>query len=281
MESNKKYKIVASDLDGTLLGKDQKVSCENLEAIGAMRRLGVEFVPATGRSLGEIPHEIMNSSDIRYIITSDGAAVWDKSLGKNIIKNYVPADVVRFVVDTVNKYTSCILVHENGKTYYDTEKHKADIFGICHIDDYFRSIIETRTYPKASHYDFMMKSDAIEMFCIFFENLDALNECRRIFIESGKLSVAQSAPYNLEICFSGAGKGNALKALADIIGVDISDTIAVGDSTNDTAIIKVAGLGLAMENACADLKAIADKVICNNSEHSAKYILDNFIADKY
>ena len=281
MESKKKYKIVASDLDGTLLDKDQRVSCENLVAIEKMRSLGVEFVPATGRSLSEIPYEIMNSSDIRYIITSDGAAVWDKAAEKYIIKNYMPADVVRFVVDTVNKYTSCILVHENGKTYYDAEKDKSDIFDACHIDNYFRRIIETRTYPKASHYGFMMKSDAIEMFCIFFESLEALNECKRIFNESGKLSVAQSAPYNLEICFSGAGKGNALKALADILGIDTSDTIAVGDSTNDCAIIKAARLGLAMENACADLKAIADKVICSNLEHSAKYILDNFIINSY
>jgi len=281
MESKKKYKIVASDLDGTLLGTDQRVSCENLEAIEKMHSLGVEFVPATGRALGEIPYEIMNSSDIRYIITSDGAAVWDKTAEKYMVKNYMPADVVRFVVDTVNKYTSCILVHENGITYYDAEKQKSNIFDTCHIDSYFRSIIEARAYPKASHYDFMMKSDAVEMFCIFFESLDALNECRRLFVESGKLSVAQSAPYNLEICFSGAGKANALRELADIIGIDISDTIAVGDSTNDSAIVKAAGLGLAMENACADLKAIADKVICNNSEHSAKYILDNFIINQH
>ena len=89
--------------------------------------------------------------------------------------------------------------------------------------------------------------------------------------------MAQSSPVNLEVYSSEAGKGKTLSALADKLGIDIADVIAVGDSTNDAQLVKTAGLGLAMENACDDLKAIADRVICNFSEHSARYILENFI----
>ena len=117
------------------------------------------------------------------------------------------------------------------------------------------------------------------MFCTFFEKDDDLEKCKQIFLDTDKLCVAQSDPHNLEVFLSVAGKGNALKALSDAIDVDISDTVAVGDSTNDISLIKAAGLGLAMENACDALKIAADKVICNNDEHSAKYILDNFILD--
>ena len=65
--------------------------------------------------------------------------------------------------------------------------------------------------------------------------------------------------------------------LADMLGVDRKDTIAVGDSTNDSEAIKDAGLGLAMENACDELKQIADEIVCNNKEHVARYILENYI----
>ncbi len=70
MEKSKNYKIVASDLDGTLLGKDQSASDENLGVISELHRHGVEFVPAIGRALGEIPCELMQSEAVRYIITS-------------------------------------------------------------------------------------------------------------------------------------------------------------------------------------------------------------------
>jgi len=68
-----------------------------------------------------------------------------------------------------------------------------------------------------------------------------------------------------------------LLRLAEILGVDKKATIAVGDSTNDYTMVKMAGLGLAVDNAVEELKQIADKVICNYKEHSAKYILENFI----
>jgi len=275
----KQYKILASDLDGTLLGEEQSVSSENLRAIKKMHSLGVEFVPAPGRSLGEIPHDIIASSYIRYIITSDGAAVWDKVTEKMLITRYIPKDVVKFILDTVKPYTNYALVHEGGKTYYDKETNMSEVFEVCHVDEYFGSIIRERTHPKAEYYDFIMNSDAVEMFCIFFESKEALEKCRRIFLDSANLSVAQSAPYNLEICFSKAGKGNALLALGDALGVKATDIIAVGDSTNDSSLIKSAGLGLAMENACDELKTIADETICKYSEHSAKYILENFIID--
>ena len=68
MENKRKYKIVASDLDGTLLNKEQTVSEENLRAIAQMNSLGVEFVPTTGRGMNEIDLSLINSPDIRYKI---------------------------------------------------------------------------------------------------------------------------------------------------------------------------------------------------------------------
>ena len=74
-----------------------------------------------------------------------------------------------------------------------------------------------------------------------------------------------------------AGKGNALYALAEHLNIPYEQTIAVGDSTNDSQMVEMAGLGLAMDNAFDELKAIADETICNNEHHAIDYILKNYI----
>lgn len=279
MKNKNNYRIVVSDLDGTLLGKDQTVSKENLKAIAEMHRLGVHFVLATGRALSEIPKELIDSDGVRYIITSDGAAVWDKLSEKMIISRYIPKELTKLILDTVYTHTAYTVVHENGKAYRDAERHSTEILDACHINKYFCNLILERSVPQNEYYEFVSSSDAVEMFCIFFESDDARRECKRIFLETGKLCVASSGSSNLEIYFSEAGKGNALKALLKKLEVNASQAIAVGDSSNDYTLIKAAGLGLATENACDELKAMADKTICKNSEHIAKHILENYILE--
>ena len=70
---------------------------------------------------------------------------------------------------------------------------------------------------------------------------------------------------------------SARRKLADMLGVGRDQTIAVGDTTNDTSIVKAAALGLATGNAMEALKEIADQVICTNEEHSARYVLEHYL----
>jgi hydroxymethylpyrimidine pyrophosphatase-like HAD family hydrolase len=93
----------------------------------------------------------------------------------------------------------------------------------------------------------------------------------------GDVKIAASEKYNIEIYHKSAGKGRALYPLAEFLGCDISEIIAVGDSKNDVEMVEEAGLGLAMSNSMEELKAIADEIICSNEEHAAKYILENYI----
>ena len=277
MEDKKKYKIVASDLDGTLLNEEQTVSCENLQAIAQMKQLGVEFVPTTGRALNEIHPALMQSPDIRYIITSDGAAVWDKNTQKMVITRYISKDTVRLILETIQPYNVFIVAHEGGKTYYDKQKYTPAFLNTCRIDSYFGYIISQHAEAVENFETFLAESDKVEMMALFFELEDAIVVSKRIFEDSGKLCAARSAENNLEVYSSVAGKGKTLVAFADLLGVDIADVIAVGDSNNDSTLIEEAGLGLAVENACDALKALADQTICDHSDHIAKYVLENFI----
>ena len=277
MKNKRKYKIVASDLDGTLLNKEQTVSEENFCAISEMKRLGVEFVPTTGRSMNEIAPSLINCSDIRYIITSNGAVAFDKNIGKTILTHYISKDIVSLVLETLRPYNVFILAKESGRSYFDRNKYTPEFLNTCGIDAYFGHIISKHAKAIENFESFLLSSYEIEMFVLFFEFDEATCCCKRIFEDSGKLCAAHANIGYLEVYSSDAGKGKTLIALADMLGVDIADVIAVGDSENDSSMIEEAGLGLAVANACDTLKELADQTICDNSEHIAKYVLENLI----
>ena len=277
MEKKRNYKIVASDLDGTLLNKEQTVSEENLCAIAQMNRLGIEFVPTTGRGMSEVDLSLINSPDIRYIITSNGAVVFDKKVGKPILTRYISKDAVRLTLEALRPYNAFIAVHEGGKTYYDKNKYNPEFLSLCGIDAYYGHILGQHAEAVEDFESFLLSSDEMELICIFFEPDKGTRTCKQIFEDSGKLCAANPHANYLEVYSSEAGKGKTLAAFAEKLGVDIADVIAVGDSNNDSTMIQEAGLGLAVANACDALKELADQTICDHSEHIAKYVLENFI----
>ena len=277
MNNNRKYKIVASDLDGTLLNKEQTVSEENFHAISEMSRLGVEFVPTTGRSMNEVDPSLISSPDIRYIITSNGAVVYDKNVGKTILTRYISTDEVSLVLETIRPYNVFIVAKEGGKSYFDKNQYNPEFLNTCGIDPYCGHIISRHAEAVEDFESFLLSSCEVEMIVLFFEFDEATCCCKQIFEDSGKLCGAHTNIGYLEVYSSDAGKGKTLIALADMLGIDIADVIAVGDSNNDSTMIEAAGLGLAVANACDALKELADRTICDNSQHIAKYVLENFI----
>ena len=277
MENKRKYKIVASDLDGTLLNKEQIVSEENFCAISEMKRLGVEFVPTTGRAMNEVDLSLINSPDIRYIITSNGAVAFDKSIEKPILTRYIPKNAVSLILEAIRPYNAFLLVHEGGKTYFDKNKYNSEFMNICGVGEYYGSIIGKYAEGVEDFESFLLSSSEVELMCLFFELDEGTRSCNQILEKCEMLSAASPRTNYLEIYSSDAGKGDTLVALANKLGVDIADVIAVGDSDNDSTMIEKAGLGLVVANSCDALKELADQTICNHSEHVAKYVLENFI----
>ena len=269
------YKIIASDLDGTLLQHD-KISDENLIAIKKIVNKGVLFVPATGRAYAELPLQIRESELFRYYIVSDGATIFDKKENKNY-EFAIPKQKAKSILDKLFSYDVCLFVHADINSYCDKNKHTAEIYQKYNMNNHWVNFSLTKEIAIDNFKEFIYGLDEIPLLVPFFKNMDDLIECKACFEKDDELLVAQTDPHNLEIFSKYAGKGNSLMRLADLLNINKNATIAVGDSTNDSTMLKMAGLGLAVENAVTELKQIADKVICNYKEHSAKYILENFI----
>jgi len=272
----KKYRIIASDLDGTLLNNDGKISRENIDVITTLRSRGIEFVPCTGRTYSEIPENIINIPGIRYFIYSNGAVVFDRESGNHIL-NCIDKNTAKIVWDIVSSSETHITFRHNGQCFVDSRFQDNESF------EYYNVIVPHQIVVRDFSvflYDFKKVSyelDNIEVFSVFFHNYEDKVRCRKLLENTNKLKTVEASEFNLEIMSIDAGKGRALYSLADMLGVAYDETIGVGDSDNDNTLISAAGLGLATSNACKSLKEIADEIICSNEEHIAEYILKHYL----
>lgn len=269
------YKIISSDLDGTLLNNQMRVSEENRLAVKQYTDMGGVFVPNSGRSFGEMSSEVKDLPGVRYVISSDGADIYDKQTGEHI-SLCMTKEEAGLVFDVLADYETFVTVHYHGESYLDAERFDRATMDYHNVNRYFREHFEMTNLPTKDFEAFCRGMEEVEMICAFFRSGEEMAACRERLVALG-LVVAASASYNVEIFSRRAGKGNALLRLAEHLGVAREDTIAMGDSSNDASMVEAAGLGLAMENATASLKQVADGVICRNEDHVMPYLLKHYI----
>ena len=269
-EETNNYKLIACDLDGTLIGSDLKLSKENCEAIKEITSKGVLFVPATGRTICEM-EEIFNMQEIRYVIFSNGAVVYDKLTGDNIFLGLDEKNS-SFIYDTASKFNMYMVVHKDGKTYAD--KKKSTMFSKYNVSREAENLVKKYCILHDDLEEVIR--DRIECVSIFFASQEETDSCRDILSSNPDLHIVEGWECNLEIFFKNAGKDNALKRLAEKLNLDMKNVITFGDSDNDRQMTILSGLGLAVENACDLLKEAADKIICSNNESVVRYVIDHY-----
>ena len=267
------FKLIASDIDGTLVGEDSIVSKENLAAIKKMREMGIHFVPTTGRSYYEIPEALIACEDIRYYITSNGACIYDKEKDEATFFS-LSGEKVKELISITEDYDVCYTAHKDKLAYFDQRISEEEMMYFS-IEKAYRDVFLQMTHFE-DIYDFT-KDDKTEMFVAFFHDMDERLACIERLKKVEGVTVTGSIPYNVEIISSKATKGNSLTRLLEQLSIKKEECIAVGDSPNDLTLLPAAGLPLAVENASPLLKEKASHVICHQSEHIAKYILENFL----
>ena len=271
------YQIVVSDLDGTLLCKPGYLGEVNQRAIEELVARGVTVVPCTGRTIMETPTEIRDNPLIRYYIQSNGAVVYDKKTNTRI-NLCMTREESNLLFDIFNRYTHRIWVRFEGNVYQQSELPTDDF---CAEFDTEPDFLCARSLNARLIDDFeatCRKMDGIEMVSAFFRNNREM-ECFFAEVEAtGRFSYARNDVMpNCHVYSKRAGKGNGVKALMELLGCPKERVICVGDGTNDISMLREAGLGLAVSNACPSLLAEADAVICSNEEHVARYILEHYV----
>ncbi len=274
------YKLIACDLDGTLLRSDMSVSGENLGIIKKLSERGIYFVPTTGRALGEIPSDVRDNPNIRYIISSNGAVIFDTQT-RSADKFCIEKETSAKLFDLLDGYDTLYMTHANGSSYVDAGRFDPAAYSeVYHMSDNFITLISTDNVKAPDFENFCRMLDGVEMLCVFFASDEELCECKEKLKEFPELSVASSAPHNIEISSKSANKGAALKFLAAKLGIDISETVGIGDSENDSSLLSATQLSVAPENALEPIKAMADEIVCDNNGSVLVPIFDKRFSDK-
>lgn len=275
MEMNKnKYKMLVTDMDYTLLNKEKQVSERNREALKRAVEKGVHMVVATGRiyTSARIYAKLLRLST--PIIASNGAIIKDAS--KTVFRDILNQDTVREMLRLCHKYGAyCHFFTENtiyseklinvSLRYTEWNKYmgEEDQVKIRIVDD-GEEIIEAA------------KSEVLKA-VVFDDDDDKIQKLREGIIETGIVSVSQSMKHNLEVMNKGVTKGNAVRILAQMYGINREEIIAIGDNENDISMIEYAGLGIAMGNAEESLKRVANHITGDYQEDGVAEAIEQFI----
>ncbi|USD65374.1 Cof-type HAD-IIB family hydrolase [Vibrio sp. SCSIO 43136] len=264
------FKIVASDLDGTLLAPDHQLSAFTKKTLVDLHNQGFHFIFATGRHHIDVAGIRSQVGIPAHMITSNGARVHDHN-DELIYSQNVPSDLVQPIVDLFKEDKDVVIhVYQNETWLLDREDERLKKF---HKDTGF-------TYTKFDVDN--APSDGIAK--LFFTNPDhdymvAYEEKLNAHF-GDRLNVAFSTPWCLEVMAKEVSKGEALKAVAQSLGYQLEDCIAFGDGMNDVEMLSMAGRGLVMETSHEKVKKAlpTNQVIGSNADDAvAHYLLEHLI----
>lgn len=256
-----KYKLIAFDLDDTFLNRSKGIPEENIRAVCAAAEQGAYIVPATGRVYNGIPEGLRELPFTRYFLTVNGAYVYDAAEDRVLHRAEIDCGTALKAMAYFDTVPHCIYdcYQDNwgwiNKSFYDKAGDYVPNPGILDL------LLRLRRPVEDLQVHIREKNDPVQKLQLYFNDMEERERQLRLLPELfPELSISSSIAGNIEINSSSATKGQALRALADILGIDISETIAFGDGTNDTDMIRTAGLGVAMANAAAGAKAAADYI---------------------
>lgn len=275
-------RLVALDLDGTLLNRRSQITPRTRSAVLTASQQGVVVVPATGRALATLPPEVAQLPGVRYVLTTNGAAVWD--LGSEpmsavysryadaekrhitqpvcLLQRLFPPQKAREVFGLCQQYEGELTVFSDGRAIKDRESQDLAAARMArHCSTEADQPYDGRFTVVPDLAEWMSReAHAIEKFCLFFGSAEKAQAALLAFRQLKGVEVVQGSPDNVEVTAQGVDKGEALLALADQLGIPRSETMAVGDSENDRALLEKAGVSAAMANAMPSIQALADYV---------------------
>ncbi len=254
------YRLIASDLDQTLLNDEHHVSKQDADTI--QRLNGVCFVPASGRdfrSLQGTLREIgLDDRKNSYVISYNGSIITENAGNRIIYSEYMRCEDLKWYLDLGVREKLCLHIY-------------------CSDDIYIWNIYEEEAAYLKNHMSYTLLDDIsyaffqdkqIIKFLFAKPDMDYLQQLRKQLDLEDRYEITLSSEHYLEFNKKGVNKGQALKKLCAMLDIDICDSIAIGDSVNDLSMLKAAGLSVAVANASDEIKKDCDVILDADHNHS-------------
>ncbi len=262
-------KLVAIDLDDTLLNSGLQITDECIKAIEAVREQGVMVTLATGRMYSSaLPYACQLKVDIP-LITYQGALVKNSQSKEVLYYQPVPGNLAGAIIEFFRNAQVHYHSYFDDKLYMESLTEEGLLYA---------NLAGVKPYLTEDLRQDVNNKDAIKIMGIT-ENEKMLMDMEYALKESygSELNITRSKPYYLEISSRTANKADALEVVANHYGIKRKEVLAIGDSYNDLAMIEWAGVGVAMGNARDAVKEAADYVTTTNEEHGVAEALHKYV----
>nr|WP_147532763.1 Cof-type HAD-IIB family hydrolase [Bacillus marasmi] len=235
MNNQKEIKLIALDMDGTLLNENGEVSAANRETIKAAQAKGVHVICSTGRSIITSRDYIKDLNLSSYHIAVNGSEIWDEN-GELILRKMIDWEHISWMYNLAKEYRVHYWAAATDRVWRrempdDIENHTWLKFGYEIPDDNIRGQIIKQLQNKGDLFE-----------------------------------ISNSSPINLEINTKGVNKAFGVEVVCRQLGISMGEVLAIGDSLNDLSMIKACGIGVAMGNAQDAVKKEADWITETNRE---------------
>lgn len=285
-------KLIASDMDGTLLNEKMEVSSRNIQAIKDAEKNGIEFLIATGRGLSEAKPFLKNHVHPGFI-TLNGAEVFDTK-GDLISSNPISREAQKQVIEIFNKYNVYFeVITDKGIFSNDREARVTNLANLLMKlnpgTSFKQALKDTQERVKmmpmnfVDNYDHILDNDSYQIM-----KLIGFNEHQHKVLAPLKKEITKkikdvvptsSSPNNVEVNSIHAQKGIALLQYAENKNILSEEIMAIGDNLNDYSMIRDAGVGVAMANAIPAIKEIAQIETESNINDGVAKIIEKTIAE--
>ena len=273
-------KLIALDLDGTLFNSQSQISAHNIDTIKKANEAGAAVVISTGRPYSGLPFEQLKGSGIRFAITTNGSAIYEIESGKCLFEEAMDEEIILPILDFLFTKDIHMDAFIGGKGYTPVQcvaagQKLANPPALKHY------ILNTRV--RVDNLPLFIHENQLKvqkMTLNFYPEGDVFKDREEVrkYLESNPAVTTVSGGYNnLEFTRVDVNKGVGLQKMAQLLDIPVAQTMAVGDTENDLAIIRAAGVGVAMGNATAAVKSAADYITTSNDEDGVAAAIAHFL----
>lgn len=268
-----KYKMIVSDFDGTLYDPTLGVTEKTQEVIKRYVDKGGIFTIVTGRDLLAILPHAKKLGVSQHVISYNGGSLYDLTQEKEIEKiSFSTSDAVEIIKKMSEEGLECQVYCNNN--IYSEEK-------TVQSSNYEEKTNRKITYVGRKLYDYVEKEKIEPTKILAFVTDDSViekvNDYNKVFDK--RVDFTCSCARCLECGKHGTSKGAMVKKLAEIHNIKMEEIMSFGDGLNDMPMIKMCGMGVAVENAISELKECADYVTKKNVEDGVAYAIEKFALD--
>lgn len=268
-----KYKLLAIDMDGTALTSRKKISPRTGAAINDLLKRGVHVVTSTGRGLDELTDYREDFRLMHYGILITGGLVYDFFKREPIAVHAVDEDTMFKLIDfgTTERAMIHLLTLKSSVAREVDIQHMEDFDMAIYFDMFNRICLRVDDFKQ------YIRTHPGEVIKVNLYHRDRASRDRNFErMKNLNLSITFTEHNNLEAAPAGITKASGLIELCNFLGIDIAETVAVGDGNNDREILQAAGVAVAMGNARDEIKKIADFVTLDNDNDGVAVAIEKY-----